>query len=155
MRQSTLIFVFNPENQILLAMKKRGFGEGKWNGAGGKVEDQEAIIEAASRELLEETGIEIAPEMMKARGILHFHFVGKPEWDQDVNIFVSHGYVGGFEETEEMKPEWFDTDKIPYDTMWEDDIYWLPRVIDGETVEFEFYFGEDGFIEEYVEVYGG
>lgn len=38
MLQNTLVFVFNPQNQVLLAMKKRGFGEGKWNGSGGKVE---------------------------------------------------------------------------------------------------------------------
>ncbi|MDD2917270.1 MAG: 8-oxo-dGTP diphosphatase [Candidatus Gracilibacteria bacterium] len=155
MRQSTLVFVFNPQNQILLAMKKRGFGEGKWNGAGGKVEAGETIVQAANRELAEETGISIAPEKLEARGVLHFHFSGKPEWDQDVSIFVSHGYTGSFEETEEMKPEWFDTDTIPFDDMWEDDIYWLPRVIDGESVEFEFYFGEDGLIEEFAEVYGG
>ncbi len=67
MRQSTLVFVFNPKNHILLAMKKRGFGEGKWNGAGGKVEEGETIVQAASRELQEETGIEIAPEKMEAR----------------------------------------------------------------------------------------
>ena len=136
-------------------MKKRWFGEGKWNGAGGKVETWETIIESASRELQEETGIEIAPEKLETRGILHFRFSWKPEWDQDVNVFVSQGYAGGFEETEEMRPEWFDTDKIPFDTMWEDDIYWLPRVIEGESVEFEFHFGEDGCIEEYTEVYSG
>ena len=43
MRQSTLVFVFNKQKQILLAMKKRGFGVGKWTGAGGKVEDGETI----------------------------------------------------------------------------------------------------------------
>lgn len=74
MRQCTLVFVFNPKNQILLAMKKRGFGEGKWNGAGGKVDPGETIIQAASRELREETGINIIPEKMEARGILHFHW---------------------------------------------------------------------------------
>jgi 8-oxo-dGTP pyrophosphatase MutT (NUDIX family) len=31
-------------------------------------------VQAASRELLEETGINIAPEKMEARGVLHFHF---------------------------------------------------------------------------------
>lgn len=70
-----------------------------------------------------------------------------------MNIFVSHGYTGSFEESEEMKPAWFDVDTIPYDAMWEDDPFWLQRVIDGETVEFEFFFGDDGFIEEYTEVY--
>ena len=67
MRQCTLVFVFNPKKQILLAMKKRGFGEGKWNGAGGKVETGETIIQAASRELGEETGIEIIPEKLESR----------------------------------------------------------------------------------------
>lgn len=74
MRQTTLVFVFNEKNQILLAMKKRGFGEGKWNGAGGKLETGETIAQAASRELREETGVEIAPEKMESRGILHFYF---------------------------------------------------------------------------------
>lgn len=74
MRQTTLVFVFNEKNQILLAMKKRGFGEGKWNGAGGKVEEGETIVQAASRELMEETGINIAPDKLEARGVLHFHF---------------------------------------------------------------------------------
>ncbi|CAN0505072.1 unnamed protein product, partial [Ectocarpus sp. 12 AP-2014] len=33
--------------EILLGMKKRGFGEGKWNGFGGKVESGESVEEAA------------------------------------------------------------------------------------------------------------
>jgi len=35
-------------------MKKRGFGEGKWNGFGGKNKAKETIIETALRELHEE-----------------------------------------------------------------------------------------------------
>lgn len=44
------------ENQILLAMKKRGFGAGKWNGAGGKINAGETIEEATTREVDEELG---------------------------------------------------------------------------------------------------
>ena len=36
-------------NQILLGYKKRGFGKGKWNGFGGKVEKGETPQEAAIR----------------------------------------------------------------------------------------------------------
>jgi 8-oxo-dGTP diphosphatase/2-hydroxy-dATP diphosphatase len=32
-------------------------------------------------------------------------------------------------ETEEMKPEWFSLDKIPYEQMWESDEEWLKRVL--------------------------
>ncbi len=153
MRQSTLVYVFNSKGQILLAMKKRGFGKDKWNGSGGKVEPGESIVEAASRELFEETAIDISPDTLTSRGILHFHFANNPDWDQDVNIFVAQGYDWSFEETEEMKPQWFDIDKIPYESMWEDDPYCLPRIIEWESVEFEFYFWADGHIEEYTEVY--
>ena len=154
MRQSTLVFVFNERKQILLAMKKRGFWEGKYNGAGGKVEAGETIIQAASRELEEETGIKISTKKLESRGILHFHFDGKSEWDQDVNVFVSYDYAGGFKDTEEMKPEWFDTEDIPFDAMWEDDPYWLLRVIEGESVEFDFYFAKDGSLRKFSEVRG-
>lgn len=41
MRQATLCFLIrevNGENELLLAMKKKGFGQGKWNGVGGKLD---------------------------------------------------------------------------------------------------------------------
>lgn len=153
MRQSTLVFVFNKQKQILLAMKKRGFGVGKWNGAGGKVEDGETIWEAAVREVLEETGIQLLTDDLQKRALLHFYFSGHPDWNQEVTVFLSHDYEGEFIETDEMKPQWFDIGNIPYDAMWEDDIYWLPRVIHGEIVEFEFYFWTDQCLEKYVELH--
>ena len=39
MRQSTLCLLLK-EKEILLAMKKRGFGAGKCNGVGGKIEGE-------------------------------------------------------------------------------------------------------------------
>ncbi len=60
MLQATLCFVFNTQWQILLCMKKRGFGEGKWNGAGGKQVDWETIEQTAIREFLEETWVAIS-----------------------------------------------------------------------------------------------
>ena len=47
----TLLFVRNNFNEILLGLKKRGFGEGKWNGFGGKVNPTETITDAAIRYL--------------------------------------------------------------------------------------------------------
>lgn len=44
----TLIVVCN-EDKILLGFKKRGFGAGKWNGFGGKVEPGENIVNCAKR----------------------------------------------------------------------------------------------------------
>ena len=38
-------------------------------------------------------------------------------------------------ETEEMKPEWFVLNKIPYEKMWDADREWTPRVLAGEILE--------------------
>jgi 8-oxo-dGTP pyrophosphatase MutT (NUDIX family) len=35
--------------RVLLGMKKRGFGQGRWNGFGGKVEPGETILQGALR----------------------------------------------------------------------------------------------------------
>lgn len=47
-RQYTLAFI-RKEDRILLGMKKRGFGVGRWNGFGGKVHSDEMILQAAKR----------------------------------------------------------------------------------------------------------
>ena len=45
--------------KVLLGMKKRGFGAGRFNGFGGKVENGESIEEAAKREVVEEVGLNV------------------------------------------------------------------------------------------------
>ncbi|CAN0261386.1 unnamed protein product, partial [Ectocarpus fasciculatus] len=62
--------------EILLGMKKRGFGEGKWNGFGGKVESGESVDEAAKRELMEEAGV--TARELSLRGRLIFHVPSYP-----------------------------------------------------------------------------
>ena len=44
----TLLFVLSP-GKVLLGMKKRGFGMGRWNGFGGKVHSDETVEEGAIR----------------------------------------------------------------------------------------------------------
>jgi 8-oxo-dGTP diphosphatase/2-hydroxy-dATP diphosphatase len=48
MKIFTLVLV-SKKCGILLGLKKRGFGEGKWNGFGGKIESGESVIQAAIR----------------------------------------------------------------------------------------------------------
>ena len=38
-------------------------------------------------------------------------------------MFSSRKWEGEISETEEMKPIWFDFDKIPFENMWKDDPY--------------------------------
>lgn len=93
MQRTTLVYLFNQKWQILLAMKKRGFWAGKWNGFGGKPHGNETIKEAAIRELEEESGIDLEPEQIRQLGLFHFIFDTKPEWSQDVHVFKGN-YAG-------------------------------------------------------------
>jgi len=43
-------------------------------------------------------------------------------------------WVGEPAESEEKAPQWFDVASLPLDQMWDDEAYWLPRVLAGETL---------------------
>lgn len=151
MRQTNLIYVFNPQGQVLLCAKKKtnsGFtiSLGKWNGAGGKIEGEETLLQSAKRELEEETGIVLPEEAFEHRGFNKLYYENKPDRDQEAHIFVIQNYAWAFQETEELFPQWFDIDKIPYEKMRADDIYRMPRMLAGEYIEYVFHFTEDGQI---------
>lgn len=143
MLKTTLNFLIK-DNQILLAMKKRGFGQGKWNGVGGKVRVGEAVADAAIRETTEEIGVKIKPANLQQMATLSFYFADKPDWNQQCNVFITKSWQGEPTESEEMQPMWFNLDQIPYHQMWIDDKYWLPLVLAGEKLKAEFYFNNDG-----------
>ncbi len=126
--------------RVLLGMKKRGFGAGRWNGFGGKVQTGESIEEAARRELLEESNISV--HELEKMGILDFEFAAIPGEILEVHIFRGRDFVGEPTESEEMRPAWFHIDEIPFGQMWPDDIYWLPLFLRGAKFRGKFLFGE-------------
>ena len=81
--------------------------------------------------------------------VLHFYFDQDSTWNLNAHIFKVLDFEWIPTETEEMKPEWFEISKIPYDQMWEDDKIWFPRMLAGETIEYDFYFWNDGKIRDY------
>lgn len=127
-------------------MKKRGFGEGKRNGAGWKQHEGETIEQTAIREFQEETWVIIDTENLKKYWVLHFSRPHKAAWNQDVHVFVGETYSGIPTESDEMKPQWRDIDAIPYGSMRADDTIWLPRLLAQEQFEYEFVFNENNEI---------
>jgi 8-oxo-dGTP pyrophosphatase MutT (NUDIX family) len=149
LRKVTLT-VITRNNKILLGMKKRGFGQGKYNGFGGKPQDNEELMDCVCRETEEETGIRLSKDNLELVGIFDFYFTNKPkDWDQQVHVFKTNLYRGEPKETEEMKPQEFPITDIPYSQMWVDDSYWLPKVLAGKKVLGSFTFAEDGGIAKY------
>lgn len=135
--KATLLFL-RRDNQILLAMKKRGFGEGRWNGVGGKVGLGERVEQAAVRECQEE--ILVRPIEYKQVADIDFIFPHNSGWDVHASVYICTQWQGEPTETEEMRPQWYDLQNIPYDEMWVDDKLWLPLVIKGLYVKASFSF---------------
>jgi 8-oxo-dGTP pyrophosphatase MutT (NUDIX family) len=138
----TLLFLRSGD-QLLLAMKKRGFGAGKWNGVGGKLEAGETLEEALVRECIEEVGVR--PTAWTA--VAELDFVQDAEtsepWHMFVYAYIADAWDGEPSESEEMRPKWFHLEDIPYGDMWDDDEFWLPYVLDGKKIVGEFTFDID------------
>jgi len=132
----TLCFI-RDKNRLLLALKKRGFGAGKWNGFGGKIGEHETIEVSAIRETKEECGIDI--EKLEKRAVINFIL---PKQQIECHVFEITKYSGEPIETEEMKPQWFEIDKLPYESMWSDDPIWLPLFLDNKKFKARFIFDE-------------
>lgn len=129
--------IIQKDSQVLLGMKKRGFGEGRWNGFGGKVELGESIEAAAKREILEEAYIE-AHDLVEL-GVIDFTFEDNAD-ELEVHIFKCTSFEGVIGESEEMLPKWFFVDEIPYETMWKDDIFWMPLFLQNKKFKGRFLF---------------
>lgn len=131
--------------QVCLGMKKRGFGQGMWNGSGGKPNENETMEAAALREIEEEFGVRV--RKIEKRGEISF------ELRQEEKLVLMHTFLateweGEPTKSEEMKPEWFDVEAIPYNQMWQSDHEWLPLILSGQRIEAHFtYLCEGGEVE--------
>ena len=119
--QLLTLCIIRDGNRVLLGMKKRGFGEGKWNGYGGKLKDGESLEEAMIREVKEESDIDLI--QFEKRGEMKFLF---PDITRHVYIYEGTKWNGEPKETEEMRPQWFDLFDIPFAKMWISDTGWFP-----------------------------
>jgi len=79
------------------------------------------------------------------KGLITFEFKGVPELMQ-VHIFKGEKYEGEVQESEEMKPQWYKINDIPYESMWKDDKFWLPMLLRGECFHGYFLFEGDSVI---------
>ena len=135
---ATLVFVHR-DAQLLLIHKKRGLGAGKINGPGGRAEPGEALKDCAVREVQEE--LRITPKDLEHAGELRFQFLDG--YAIHVHVYRATQFEGTPTETPEAAPLWIDEDRVPYDEMWADDRFWLPRLIAREPFAGRFLFDSD------------
>ena len=139
--EATLLTIIK-DGRILLQRKASGrFGEGKWNGVGGKIRPGETPENCARRETLEETGLQV--DALIPHGTLRHYFGDVDEATWTVHHYSASQYEGEPKESEEGELRWFPLDRIPYDEMWQDDRHWLPHQIEGRIFQGRFYFNAD------------
>lgn len=144
MNDRTLCFLIRGDPpEVLLGLKKAGFGAGKYAGFGGGVEKGETVEKAAMRELEEETSIKVSQGELDRVAHLTFLFPAKPEWSQTVHVFMADTWSGSPVESDEMKPVWCRNDEIPFQKMWDDASYWLPQVLNGNRIRARFVYRND------------
>jgi 8-oxo-dGTP diphosphatase len=129
--------------QVLLGHKKTGLGQGKIVGLGGHVEPGESAAEAATREVREESELRVTQAALTEAAHVTFLFPARPSWDMDVAVFTAADWAGEPAETEEIRPQWFGVDALPFDRMWDDVPRWLPRVLGGERLRAVFTYADD------------
>ncbi|MFH1583076.1 MAG: 8-oxo-dGTP diphosphatase [Candidatus Falkowbacteria bacterium] len=142
-----LCYLINNKGEVLLQYKRRGFGVGKWNGPGGKVEPGETIEQSVVREVKEEAGLDIVN--LEKTAELEFYFKGREEWDNITHVYVVKDFSGEIIASDEGELKWFKIEEVPFDKMWDDDPHWLPKILAGEFMKMKFYFDHEGNLQKY------
>src|SRR6266571_4319939 len=119
LRPRTITFLIQ-DNRILLGLKKKVFGKDYLLGIGGKVKKGETIEDGVIREMAEE--VNVKPLSLEKVGVLNFYFphIENESWNQQVHVFTTELWEGEPQESEEIKPEWFKKENVPYERMWDD-----------------------------------
>lgn len=129
--------------EVLLGLKKTGFGAGKWVGLGGHIEEGEKPETAAVREVLEESSLAVPADSLQHMASIEFRFPHRPSWDQTAQVYVTWAFEGEPAESDEVVPQWFAEDELPFPLMWDDARYWVPAVLAGQHVDVTITFAED------------
>ena len=142
-----LTYVIDGDN-ILLILKKRGMGDGYYNGPGGHIELEETKTEAAIRETREETGLDVAD--LVDMGTLYFQF--RDGTRMIGYVFTTHTYSGTLiDECDETKPFWAKISQLDYSNMWEDDRLWFPLLLEGKRFNGYFIFDDRKLVDSRIE----
>jgi 8-oxo-dGTP diphosphatase len=147
---AVLIYVLWEDKVLMLHRDVQGrqdYHRGKWNGLGGKCEPDESFVQAACRELSEESGLGFPPERLRPAGFLQFPLfkAGKNE-DWLVAVFTLRAEASELAGLKEQGPEgslhWVPSDKILTLELWPGDREFLPWVLTGRPFLGTFWYRE-------------
>ena len=105
MSYASLVIIFNDKNEILLLKRSQKVDSyrGMWGFPGGKREDGETSVDAAVREVREETNLKIFPKE------LAYVFTMKRDSGKDIIFYITNKWSGTPQvDWESDEYRWFD-----------------------------------------------
>jgi len=131
----TLGYILSPDGTEVLLVHRNARADdqhlGKYNGLGGKMEENEDVITCMRREIFEESGLSCLE--MSLRGTINWSGFGKAGEDWLGFIFLITRFSGTpVTENEEGGLAWYDLDALDTLPMWEGDRHFLPLVFDND-----------------------
>ncbi len=132
------------DGRVLLGLRDADleFGAGIYSGPGGKLDREELPLECLERELQEEFCIQIDRTRVEQVATILFWAGGEPHFK--VFVYRVLGFTGEPRKTNEMTPEWFPRDELPFDRMFEADRHWFGKAVRGERFSANIRYGEPG-----------
>ncbi|WP_225437346.1 8-oxo-dGTP diphosphatase [Arthrobacter sedimenti] len=133
-----LCFLFRSRGggrEVLLGLKRTGFGTGRVVALGGKIDGRESAVEAAVREVAEESGIELGRGELRDAGCITWSFPAQPAWNMAAFLFTADAGSKPPVASEEIEPRWYAVDGIPWTGMWQDAPYWIPALLEGRRID--------------------
>ena len=126
----TVLCYLERNNQYLMLFrnkKKNDLNGSKWIGVGGHLEKGETKEQALTREIKEETGLDIIS--FTYRGELLFI---NDDFEEIMYLYTSSDFKGELKECDEGELHWVDKDKIMDLNLWEGDRAFLPLLINSD-----------------------
>ena len=124
---STLCYIKRDDSILMLhrVKKKNDINKGKWIGVGGHFENGESPEECLIREVLEETGLELAS--YKFRAIITF--VYDKDTVEYMHLYTADEFSGDMIECDEGNLSWVPKNKLLDLELWDGDRIFL-RLLD-------------------------
>lgn len=131
------VIVQDSAGRILLGRRDgTRFASGLWNLPGGAVEAREKLLDAAAREVWEETGLRVNPSDLQHIGVNRYDVEGLHGRAQGVNFFFLTRQWEGEAEPGDKTSElgWFDPASIPTDSL-----PWLAQALKNHLLDGQFF----------------
>jgi 8-oxo-dGTP diphosphatase len=131
MRLGVLVYLEQEQQVLMIHRQKRDEHQGLWLAPGGKVEPNESPLEAALREVEEETGLRI--QETRLRGMLTFPDLGDSPFGDEWHVFVFYAsrWEGSLRaDCPEGTLAWIPREELSNLPMWEGDRLFTPLIFE-------------------------